>query len=142
MKLRFMHGQSYVTYCGMGEYVIDTSKFPELDGKTEDEVVKWLYDNQESVAVNTDYVDDDPNKHSVNQFDVAYEIVPLTEHGENGTLQDYTSDASTMWDKIKNEEDYFRPLYDIDERKKSSEEILAQFKKEEEERNKNGQYNI
>lgn len=30
MKLRFMHGESYVTYCGKGEYVIDTDKFPEL----------------------------------------------------------------------------------------------------------------
>ena len=137
-----MHGQSYVTYCGMGEYVIDTSKFPELDGKNADEVVKWLYEHQEEVGVNVDYVDDDPNKHSVNQFDVAYEIVPLTEDNENATLLDYTSDASTMWDKIKNEEDYFRPLYDIDEQKKSSEEILEQFRKEEQERIKNGEYNI
>ena len=130
MKLRFMHGQSYVTYCGMGEYVIDTSKFPELDGKNEDEVVQWLYEHQEDVGVNADYVDDDPNKHSVNQFDIAYEIVPLTEDNENGTLHDYTSDASVIWDKIKNEEDYFNSLYDIDERKQSSEEMLARLRKE------------
>ena len=143
MKLRFMHGESYVTFCGKGEYVIDTSKFPELDGKSEDEVVEWLYNNQESVAVNPDYIDDDPNKHSVNDYDKALEIVPLAEgDDETPRLYDYTSDSSVIWDKIKNEEDYFRALYDIDERKKSSEEILAQFKKEEEERNKNGQYNI
>jgi hypothetical protein len=143
MKLRFMHGESYVTYCGKGEYVIDTSKFPELDGKSEEEVVKWLYENQESVAVNTEYTDDDPNKHVYNNYDVTYEIVPLEKgDAETATLYDYTSDSSVIWDKIKNEEDYFRFMYDIDKRKMSSEELLDEIKKNEEERIKNGLYNI
>jgi hypothetical protein len=138
-----MHGESYVTYCGKGEYVIDTSKFPELDGKSEQEVVQWLYENQESVGVNSDYIDDDPNKHSYNDYDKAYEIVPLEEDDdESPSLYDYTSDSSVVWDKIKNEEDYFRLLYDIDKRKMSSEEIIKEIEQKNAERIKNGEYNI
>ena len=123
MKLRFMHGESYVTYCGKGEYVIDTSKFPELDGKSEEEVVKWLYDNQERVAINSDYEDDDPDKHLYNDYDKAYEVVPLDDSdSDSATLYDYTRDSSVVWDKIKHEEDYFRFMHNIDKRKIRSEE--------------------
>jgi hypothetical protein len=138
-----MHGESYVTYCGKGEYVIDTSKFPELDDKSEEEVVKWLYDNQESVAINSAYEDDDPDKHVYNDYDKAYEVVPLDDpNADSATLYDYTRDSSVVWDKIKHEEDYFRFMYDIDKRKMSSEELLAEMNKKEEERIKNGNYNI
>jgi len=143
MKLRFMHGESYVTYCGKGEYVIDTSKFPELDGKNEQEVVNWLYENQEIVGVNSDYIDDDPNKHVYNDYDKAYEIVPLAEDDEESpSLYDYTRDSSVVWDKIKGEEDYFRFMYDIDKRKMSSEEIIKEIEKKNAERIINGEYNI
>lgn len=107
MKLRFMHGESYVTYCGKGEYVIDTDNFPQLKEMDEEQVIKWLYDHQEDVGINNEYEDVAAKR----EESTAYEVVPLnSENDEQPTLYDYTSDASIRWDKIKGEEEYFHKI--------------------------------
>lgn len=139
MKLRFMHGESYVTYCGKGEYVIDTDKFPQLRGMDEEQVVKWLYDHQEEVGINDEYEDVDAEREGA----TAYEVVPIDpENEEQPTLYAYTSDAGVEWDKIKGEEDYFRLRYNMEKRDEPFEVMMARMDKEYKEKIKNGFYEI
>jgi hypothetical protein len=139
MKLRFMHGESFITYCGKGEYVIDTDNFPELKGMNEDQVIKWLYEHQEDVAINSEYEDVDAEREGV----TAYEVVPLDpENEEMATLYDYTSDSSVEWDKIKNEEDYFRVRYNMATRDEPVDQMIARLDKEYQEKISNGLYEI
>lgn len=139
MKLRFMHGESYMTYCGKGEYVIDTDNFPQLQGMSEEQVVKWLYDHQEDVGINFDY--DDPNAEKERAR--AYEVVPLDpEDEEQPTLYGCTSDSSVEWDKIKNEESYFRLRYNMDKKDEPFEEMMARMDREYQEKIGNGLYEI
>lgn len=139
MKLRFMHGESFVTYCGKGEYVIDTDKFPQLKGMSEEQVVQWLYNHQENVGVDSDYEDIDAEREGT----VAYEIVPLDKNDEEQpTLYDYTSDASVDWDKIKGEEEYFRLRYNMDKKDEPFEKMMARMDKEYQEKISNGLYEI
>jgi len=139
MKLRFMHGESYITYCGKGEYVIDTDKFPELQGMDEEQVIQWLYDHQEEVGVNPDYEDSDAKREGC----TAYEIIPLDpQDSEQARLYDYTSDASVEWDKIKGEEQYFRLRYNMATRDEPVDQMIARLDKEYQEKIKNGFYEI
>lgn len=139
MKLRFMHGESYVTYCGKGEYVIDTDNFPQLKGMDEEQVIKWLYDHQEEVGINNEYEDVDAER----EGSTAYEVVPLDpENEEQPTLYAYTSDSSVEWDKIKNEEEYFRLRYNMNKKDEPFEVMMARVEEEYKEKIKNGLYEI
>ena len=72
MKLRFAHMEKEETVFWKGEYVIDTSQFPELKDITDDEkLMKWLWKNYKKVAVNGDYEDPDAETRGI----TAYEIV-------------------------------------------------------------------
>ena len=57
-----MYGESFVTYCGFDDYVIDLENFPELQGKTGEEIAKWAYENSNKLSVDEDY--DDNNRQS------------------------------------------------------------------------------
>lgn len=139
MKLRFMHGESFMTYCGKGEYVIDTDNFPQLEGMDEEQVVQWLYDHQEDVGINYDYDDPDAKREGAR----AYEVVPLDLEDEDPpTLYGCTSDASVEWDKIKGEEEYFRLRYNMETRNEPFEATMARIDKEHQEKINNGLYEI
>ena len=100
MKLRLMYGESFVTYCGYDDYIIDLDKFSELNGKTEEEIAKWAYDNSDNLSVDYDYNDTNPRDGQGH----AFEIVPYKE--ELGSLTESFGVSGCNWDKIKHEEHY------------------------------------
>ena len=95
-KIRVMHGESFVTYCGYGEYTLEVSDFPELEGMDGDDIADWLYDHSDEVCVDSE----DYSK-----------IVPYAD--DLCTLQDAMSDATLEWDKIKGEERYINYLGEV-----------------------------
>jgi len=100
MKIRLMYGESYVTYCGYEDYVMDLDKFPELKEKSREEIAKWVYDNSGELSVNDSYQDKNPREDQGN----AYEIVPYDENLP--VLLDGLGEGGCNWDKIKHEEHY------------------------------------
>jgi hypothetical protein len=95
-----MYGESYVTYCGYEDYVMDLDKFPELKEKSREEIAKWVYDNAGELSVNYSYEDKKPREGQGN----AYEIVPYDEN--SSLLLDGLGSDGCNWDKIKHEEHY------------------------------------
>lgn len=116
MKIRVMYGESFVTYCGYEDYIVDLDKFPELQGKSEEEITKWLYDNSEKLSVDFTYEDNNPR----GEMGKASEIIPYDPEA-TVLLHDLGSNGVT-WDKIKNEEHYF--VY-IREEKNEEDEVSS-----------------
>jgi hypothetical protein len=110
MKIRFTHMERSVIFYGRGDYVIDTSKFPELEGMSEDDVVNWVYENQEDLGVDFSYNDTKEGRSKAN------EVVPLEEDNEElGLLSECVSDSSVDWEKFGDEEHYFEARYTMEE---------------------------
>ena len=97
-----MYGESYVTYCGYDDYIIDLTKFPELTGKSGEEIANWAYDNSDKLSVDYDYDDSNPRDGQGQ----AFEIVPYD--AELGSLTESFGANGCNWDKIKHEEHYLR----------------------------------
>ena len=116
MKIRVMYGESFVTICGYEDYIVDLDKFPELQGKSEEEITEWLYKNSDNLYINDSYEDPNPRE----EMGGAYEIVPEGE-GEY-TLADTVGNNGVTWDKIKNEEHYFVYVGEEAEETESEEE--------------------
>ena len=143
MKLRFAHMEKEETVFWKGEYVIDTSQFPELKDITDDEkLMKWLWKNYKKVAVNGDYEDPDAETRGI----TAYEIVPLDKNNkEQARLYDYVTDASVVWEKNINNEDYFEVSWYMDEEEpqgETVEEMMARIHREMKEHAEAGHYEI
>lgn len=100
MKLRLMYGESFVTYCGYEDYIIDLNKFPELAGKSGEEIASWAYENSNKLSADADYFDENPRE----KQGMAFEIVPYD--AELGSLTDNFGESGVNFDKIKNEKNY------------------------------------
>ena len=100
MKLRLMYGESFVTYCGFDDYVIDLENFPELQGKTGEEIAKWAYENSNKLSVDEDYDDNAPRPGQGS----AYEIVPRDP--ELTSLTESFGYNGMKFNKIKDEKEY------------------------------------
>ena len=100
MKMRLMYAESFVTYCGFDDYVIDLENFPELQGKTGEEIAKWAYENSNKLSVDEDYDDNAPRPGQGSAYEIVprdHELTSLTESfGYNGM----------KFDKIKDEKEY------------------------------------
>jgi hypothetical protein len=59
--LRFEFCQKMVVVCGYEDVVIDPSKFPELEGKTSDEIGRWIMENRQNLGLKS-YFDSNPRK--------------------------------------------------------------------------------
>lgn len=134
-----MHGESYVTHCGKGEYIIDTDQFPELAGMNSEQVIKWLYDHQGDYGIDHDAEDPDEGSYDCR----AFHIVSLDpDNDEQGSLEGYVRDSIVEWDKIKGSEEYFRVIKHMDRKEETMEEMIARFDREHKERIANGLYEI
>lgn len=139
MKLRFMHGESYMTYCGKGEYIIDTNQFPELKGMDENQVLQWLYDHRADYGIDHELEDTDREESGFR----AYHIVPLDQKNyDQGSLQGYMQDSSVEWDKIKDVREYFRLLKNMDKKEESVDDLIERINREHKEKILNGVYEI
>lgn len=96
-----MYGESFVTYCGYDDYIIDLDMFPNLKDKDINEITKWLYDNSEKLCVNEDYVDNNPRS----EMGPAREIIPYNDI--DILLIDTLGANGVKWEKIKDEDRYF-----------------------------------
>jgi hypothetical protein len=100
MKMRLMYGESFVTYCGFDDYVVDLDNFPELQGKTGGEVSKWAFENSKNLSVDEDYSDSNPRQGQ----GPAMEIVPFDEG--LASLKESLGAKGMNFSKVKGEECY------------------------------------
>lgn len=127
MRLRFSYFESFMTYVGKGEYVVDTDKFPELSGLTEEQAIEWVFKNRSKLGVDYSYDDHDKRTHDI----TAYEVVPRNkEDKEQGRLVQSMIDLGMEWEKIVNEEDNFEFIRNMDEKQETYEEMMARMDRE------------
>lgn len=104
--------ESYTTYENHGELVLNFELFPELVGKTDEEIQGWLNQNSEELFIHVDSMELRKDKKYV------YTLEDLEEAKANGEeIEDFEDDevielsecqagAEVLWDKIKNERKY------------------------------------
>jgi hypothetical protein len=83
--LRFEYCQKMTIISGYEDVVIDPSKFPELDGKTNEEIGDWIMQNKNNLGLKI-YTDTNPRtpeyypeKNNENSQNAEYEISPKDE---------------------------------------------------------------
>jgi len=101
--------ESFVTYENHGELVLDFDVFPELVGKTDQEIQEWLNNSMDSLYVHVDIGElrkDKKYVYTQEEIDEAKESGEELEDSEDDdvvSLWDYWSESEVNWDKIKNE---------------------------------------
>lgn len=83
--------ESFVTYEHHGNLTLVPTEWPELDGKSKEEIAKWLNNNMEDL-----YLDDD-NK-------IVRKEAADEDSDDIRTLSDFWSESEVWHEKIKNEE--------------------------------------
>jgi hypothetical protein len=104
--------ESFTTYENHGELQLNFEYFPELVGKTDEEIQNWLYENDENLFVHIDTCElrkDNKYIYSEEEIQEAKEEGEELEECEDEevvSLWDYWSESEVNWDKIKNEKKY------------------------------------
>ena len=101
--------ESFTTHACHGTLTLNFAIFPELEGKSDEEIQIWLNNNYSSLFVNSDNGELRKDKNYI------YSAEQLEECKANGedpepfedesvvSLNDYWSESEVQWDKIKNE---------------------------------------
>jgi hypothetical protein len=117
--------ESYVTYTNKGEVNIDIRYFPELEGKTKQEVATWVTENAHKLYINYYGWILPTEKVTTQEFILNNGFEDLTGKELEDALKDenwngeeeaeddrvplwnHFEESGVIFDKIKNEEHYF-----------------------------------
>lgn len=98
--------ESFVTYINKGSLELNMEDFPELQGKTNQEINIWLSENSNDLYVNWEGRIRKDNLMVYEEDELEEGDLP-EEDDEAVILSDYFRDAGVAFDKIKNEDSYF-----------------------------------
>jgi hypothetical protein len=101
--------ESYVTYENHGDLVLNFEFFPELEGKSDEVIQKWLEEFSSQLFVNVETLELRKDRkyvyssEEIEQAKADNEELEQFEDDDVVGLWDYWSEAEVQWDKIKNE---------------------------------------